>query len=110
MLMIAGLYQFSPWKVAFPPRCRTPASHASVRNHHALRVGMHHGQQCLASCGLLMLVMFGVGLMNLVWMGLLTLLVTLEKALPWSPHTLRRGAGLALLGWGSYLLWAFVSG
>lgn len=110
LLLIAGLYQFSPWKVAFLHRCRMPASHASIRNDDAVRAGALHGLQCLASCGLLMVVMFGVGLMNLMWMGLLTLLVTLEKALRWSPNTLRRGAGVALLGCGSYLLWAFVSG
>jgi predicted metal-binding membrane protein len=44
-----------------------------------LKTGLLHGIHCLGTCGGLMLVMVVVGLMNLPWMILFTILIFLEK-------------------------------
>ena len=50
---------------------------------------------------MLLLLVFGV--MNLLWIGVLTALVLLEKVLPHA-RWLARGTGLVLLGWGALLV------
>ncbi|MCI0454469.1 MAG: DUF2182 domain-containing protein, partial [Candidatus Dadabacteria bacterium] len=45
----------------------------------ALTMGVSHGVYCLGCCWGLMLVLFVVGLMNLSWMGILTLVIFVEK-------------------------------
>ena len=50
-----------------------------------------------------MLVLFAVGVMNLVWVALLTALVLAEKLLPGGIH-LARAAGALLLVSGAYVL------
>jgi predicted metal-binding membrane protein len=66
-------------------------------------MGLHHGIYCLGSCWALMLMMFAVGVMILLWMGLITLIVALEKILPFKLW-LRGISGDVLLIWGGCLL------
>lgn len=42
-------------------------------------MGMDHGAYCLGCCWGLMLVLFVVGIMNIAWMGILTLVIFVEK-------------------------------
>ena len=42
-------------------------------------MGIDHGVYCLGCCWGLMLVLFVVGVMNLSWMGILTLVILVEK-------------------------------
>ena len=42
-------------------------------------MGLKHGFYCAGCCAALMIVMFPLGMMNLVWMGLFTLLMFFEK-------------------------------
>ena len=42
-------------------------------------MGIDHGVYCLGCCCGLMLVLFVVGVMNLTWMGILTLVIFVEK-------------------------------
>jgi len=86
ILILAGLYQISPLKKACLTHCRTPLSYFS---HHwrigstgALQMGVLHGLVCVGCCWALMIVMFAVGAINLLWMGLLTLVMFAEKILP----------------------------
>jgi predicted metal-binding membrane protein len=53
---------------------------------------------------MLMLLLFVLGVMNLVWIGILTLVVLLEKLLPdrWGSWS-SRAIGLVLIGWGLQL-------
>ena len=46
-----------------------------------------------------MTVLFVVGTMNLVWMGVLTLIIFLEKILPYGV-ALGKGTGIGLIGLG----------
>jgi predicted metal-binding membrane protein len=48
----------------------------------ALTMGLRHGAYCLGCCWSLMLLLFVLGVMNLLWIVALTLLVLAEKTLP----------------------------
>jgi len=51
-------------------------------------------------CWMLMALLFVGGIMNLAWIAVLTLLVALEKLLPWGRAvSVLAGAGCILLGW-----------
>jgi predicted metal-binding membrane protein len=102
VLLAAGLYQLSPLKNACLTHCRSPASFLSQnwRPHAlgALRLGVLHGAYCVGCCWLLMALLYVGGVMNLAWIGALSILVLLEKALP-AGSWIRRGAGTALIAW-----------
>jgi predicted metal-binding membrane protein len=86
ILLAAGLYQFTPLKTACLSKCRTPLGYfmANWRDgaRGALVLGARHGSYCVGCCWALMAVMFVVGAMNLVWMGLLASLMLGEKLIP----------------------------
>jgi predicted metal-binding membrane protein len=48
----------------------------------ALSMGAHHGGHCLGCCWALMCVLIVVGVMNLVWVAVLSGFVLLEKVGP----------------------------
>jgi predicted metal-binding membrane protein len=83
VLMGAGLYQFSRWKGVCLTHCRSPLSFILHRWRQgrlgAFWMGIDHGAYCVGCCWGLMLVMFVMGLMSLGWMGLLTVVIFLEK-------------------------------
>jgi predicted metal-binding membrane protein len=84
VLVVAGLYQFTPWKRVCLRACRTPLSFMMTHNFGsgapgALRAGLSHGAYCLGCCWALMTVLVVVGLMNLVWMAVLALIFLVEK-------------------------------
>lgn len=86
LLVLAGIYQLSPLKTVCLRHCRNPAqflaSHYRPGRLGALRMGLSHGSYCIGCCWLLMLLLFAAGVMNLVWIALLTLMVAAEKLLP----------------------------
>ncbi|MDJ0703796.1 MAG: DUF2182 domain-containing protein [Leptolyngbyaceae cyanobacterium MO_188.B28] len=89
VLFLAGVYQVSSLKHACLTHCRSPLSYFA-RNWRdgclgGLRMGLSHGFVCVGCCWALMAVMFAVGAMNLIWMGLLTLLMFAEKIFPFGP-------------------------
>ena len=45
-------------------------------------MGLEHGAYCLGCCWLLFVILFPLGIMNLVVMGFLTALIFAEKTLP----------------------------
>ena len=102
----AGLYQFTPVKLSCLRFCRSPLDF--VINHWrdgpdgALRMGATHGLYCLGCCWVLMLLLFAVGVMNLLWIAALAIVVLLEKLLP-GPWAGRIG-GVLLTGYGLWLL------
>lgn len=107
VLIAAGLYQLSPLKDACLSRCRLPAQFLSRYYRPgasgALRLGLLHGAYCVGCCWLLMALLFVGGVMNLAWVAALTLLVAAEKLLP-GGEWIARIAGVAMVGWGGYLL------
>jgi predicted metal-binding membrane protein len=65
-----------------------------------LQLGLHHGHYCLGCCWAEMLVMFAVGIMNVLWMSGITLAIIAERYLPGSANHVRKLAGIGLLGFG----------
>ncbi len=103
LLMIAGLYQLTPWKNVCLDHCRSPAHFLS---HHwrpgvrgAFRLGLEHGVYCLGCCWAMMGLLFFGGVMNLLWIVGISLFVFLEKMLPFGMWGGRlAGGGLIVLG------------
>lgn len=107
LLIAAGVYQLTPWKDSCLKHCRAPAhflsSHWRAGRAGAFRMGAEHGAFCLGCCWVLMALLFVGGVMNLIWIGAITLFVLLEKVAPWG-RTGGRLSGLALLAAGVALL------
>lgn len=107
LLIVAGLYQLTPFKDACLSRCRSPA--AFLSRHYepgpsgAFRLGMLHGAYCVGCCWLLMALLLVGGVMNLIWVAGLTLFVAAEKLLP-GGLWLARVAGIAMIAWGAALI------
>ena len=113
VLVLAGLYQFAPLKHACLHRCRTPLQFFLTRWRPgwrgALRMGAEHGAFCVGCCWALMALMFVVGVMNLVWIGLLAALMAAERVAP-RGATIARVAGVGFVVWGTVLLVGTVNG
>ncbi len=106
LLIMAGLFQLSSLKNTCLNHCRMPGSFLARywRNgpNGALMMGLHHGLYCVGCCWALMLLLFVGGVMNLLWILILSLYVLLEKLLPFG-KALDRLTGLALIGAGAYM-------
>jgi predicted metal-binding membrane protein len=107
VLVLAGVYQWTPYKEACLRQCRTPMgfliSEWREGRAGALMMGVRHGLFCIGCCWALMLVLFAVGVMNMLWVLLIAVFVLLEKILPLA-RFIRSGSGFALLIWGTYWL------
>ncbi len=107
LLIVAGLWQFSPWKQACLNHCRSPLSFLMTRWRTgwkgAFVMGLDHGAFCLGCCWFLMALLFFGGIMNLWWIGGLALYVLAEKTVP-AGHWLGYGLGAILTAWGAWLL------
>ncbi len=107
LLVAAGVYQFTPQKDACLSRCRSPlvfiTAHWRRGARGAFVMGAQHGLYCLGCCWLLMLLLFVLGVMNLIWVALLAIFVLLEKTLPGAAWFKRLG-GVAFIVWGIALL------
>lgn len=86
MLLLAGVYQFTPLKSTCLRACRTPADFLMTHWHRGLagqlRLGIEHGLYCLGCCWALMALFVGVGAMSLVWAVGIALVVLIEKVRP----------------------------
>ena len=106
-LIGAGLFQFSSFKDACLEKCRNPLAFIMgtkiSSNFDVLKVGLLHGLYCLGCCWALMLILFVNGVMNMLWVVILTIAVLSEKIIPFEKVT-SRFFGLILVFWGSYLI------
>jgi len=106
-LLGAGLFQFSPLKYACLNHCRSPIgfllTHWREGRLGTVRMGIDHGLYCLGCCWALMVLLFVLGVMNLLWIAALTLFVLAEKVVP-AGHLLGRIAGLFMIAWGGWLI------
>jgi predicted metal-binding membrane protein len=105
ILGAAGLVQLSPWKSACLEQCRAIPRALRDGTVRPLSSGLRHGAASVSSCGILMLVLLVVGVMNWVAMLLLTALLVAERvASPGVSPLLTRLSGVGLLGWAGWLL------
>ena len=102
-LIAAGVYQLTPLKYLCLSQCRSPMGFllTSWRDGAlgAFRMGLHHGAYCLGCCWSLMAVLFVVGTMNLAWMGILSMVIFVEKIVPRGVE-MGKATGLALIALG----------
>jgi predicted metal-binding membrane protein len=68
----------------------------------ALIMGLKHGAYCVGCCWLLMLLSFVLGIMNMIWMAMVSVFMMVEKAYPGS-QWLSRTAGLILVACGLWI-------
>ncbi|MFU8788101.1 MAG: DUF2182 domain-containing protein [Methylobacter sp.] len=108
ILFLAGFYQFMPIKNACLTHCKTPMGFLLNEWQEGasgtLMMGLKHGAHCVGCCWAQMLLMFVVGVMNLLGMALITLLVIAEKTMPLESRFICRTVGVAFLAWGVVLL------
>jgi predicted metal-binding membrane protein len=107
VLILAGIYQWTPLKQACLRHCRSPLAFLL---HHwregllgAFASGVRHGAFCLGCCWMLMALLFVGGIMNLAWIAAIALLVLLEKTAPWDGW-MERATGVVLVAWGAVTL------
>jgi len=103
ILIMAGVYQFTPIKRVCLRHCRSPfafvAIHWSDGRLGAVQMGVLHGIFCLGCCWALFAVLVAAGAMSLAWMLALTLVVFAEKVLPLAQITSYAiGVALVILG------------
>ena len=86
LLLAAGIYQLTPFKNACLRHSRSPVhslmQHWRRGTSGAFMMGFHHGVYCIGCCWLLMALLFVFGVMNLVWIAVLSVFVLLEKVVP----------------------------
>lgn len=85
ILVVAGIYQFTPLKRRCLTECRSPYMFVAQRWHggdpnwEAFALGAAHGWFCVGCCWTLMVVMFAIGMGNIGWMLALAGLMAVEK-------------------------------
>lgn len=103
LLLIAGLYQFSPLKRTCLAKCRTPVAFllGEWRPHlaGAWTMGLRHGLLCAGCCWALMVLLFVGGAMNVAWVAALSVAVAIEKMAP-GGERVATVLGLALIAAG----------
>jgi predicted metal-binding membrane protein len=89
LLVVAGIYQFTPLKHYCLNKCRSPLSfilgHWHGRNEfvESFWLGVHHGLFCIGCCWSLMLLMFVAVTAHFLWMLILGTAMAIEKNLSW---------------------------
>jgi len=80
----AGAYQFSALKTHCMTFCQRPFPYLFANWRSESRavfgLGLRQGLHCLGCCWAMMLVMFAVGVMNVVWMAALAVVMAVEKS------------------------------
>ncbi len=86
LLLVAGVFQWTPVKQACLAKCRSPLAFVMAEWREgragALVMGVRHGAYCVACCWALMALLFVAGVMNLLWIAALAILVLVERVLP----------------------------
>lgn len=107
LLILAGLFQFAPVKRACLTHCRNPLTYLLSRwrggPRGGFRLGIAHGAYCVGCCWLLMMTGLAMGVMNMAWMAVLTLVVGVEQVAPHGDR-IAGALGIAIAGWGLMLL------
>lgn len=86
LLFIAAAYQLTPYKRTCLESCRYPLAFMTRHWKRGISggfwMGVSQGTYCLGCCWALMLLLFVGGVMNLWWIGALTVFVLIEKVVP----------------------------
>jgi predicted metal-binding membrane protein len=101
ILLISGLYQFSPLKSKCLGYCKSPFGFFMRRWKRgvagAVMMGTYHGLYCLGCCWPYFLLMVALGWMNVLWMALFAAIIFGEKVWIRGGRWVARGAGIGFL-------------
>jgi predicted metal-binding membrane protein len=101
LLIISGLYQFSPLKTKCLGYCESPMSFFMRRWRSgtigAAKMGTYHGLYCLGCCWPYFLLMIALGWMNLFWMALFAAVIFGEKIWLRDGIWVARSAGISFM-------------
>jgi len=107
LLLIAGIYQWTPLKHACLSKCRSPLGFILNEWREgrwgAFLMGLKHGSYCTGCCWSLMALLFVAGVMNLLWVAAIAGFILLEKVAP-AGHRMGRAAGVLMVAGGVVLL------
>jgi predicted metal-binding membrane protein len=109
LFVAAGAYQWTQLKDVCLAKCQEPFAfllwHGGYRGDvpGCVILGLRHGAYCVGCCWVLMTLLFVGGVMNVLWIALLTLLVLLEKV-TYFGRRLAPLAGIVLIAAGAWLL------
>jgi predicted metal-binding membrane protein len=109
LLIVAGLYQWSPLKDTCLAQCQAPLlfirRYGGFRRNvlGALELGVRHGAYCVGCCWALMTLLFVGGVMNVLWIAAIAALVLAEKVAA-GKRLVSRAAGTGLILGGVWLL------
>ncbi|MFC1880154.1 DUF2182 domain-containing protein [Thermodesulfobacteriota bacterium] len=107
LLCVAGIYQWSSLKHACLRFCRNPFNFLMGNwregSPGALHMGLKHGLLCTGCCWALMTLMFVGGVMNLLWMVVVTAVILIEKVAP-KGDVIAKIAGVAMITSGVYFI------
>jgi predicted metal-binding membrane protein len=107
LLIAAGIFQWTPLKLACLKGCRSPLSFLMSEWREgvagAFVMGLRHGAYCVGCCWFLMALLFVAGVMNLFWVAAIAVFVMAEKILP-KGELLAHIAGVALVIAGATLM------
>jgi predicted metal-binding membrane protein len=102
VFLLAGAYQLSALKHACVTLCQRPFpfffANWTTEPAKVFRLGTRQGLYCLGCCWAMMLVMFAVGVMNVVWMAALGAIMTTEKIATTTRVSRALGLGFIALG------------
>jgi len=83
ILLMAGIYQLTPLKLACLTRCQSPIGFLTSQwkdgSLGTLKMGIEHGIYCLGCCWMLMALLFVGGVMNLIWVAAIATLCRLPQ-------------------------------
>jgi predicted metal-binding membrane protein len=113
LLIIGGVYQFTPLKRICHARCSSPLFFL-MNNWRpgaagALRLGVVHGGDCLGCCAGIMAGLVALGMMNVAWMLTVAVIIFAEKTLPKS-HRIALPLGVVMVAGGTVTLAASLFG
>src|SRR5918997_6357943 len=101
LLILSGLYQFSPLKTKCLGYCESPMSFFMRRWRSgtigAVKMGTYHGLYCLGCCWPYFLLMIALGWMNLLWMALFAAIIFGEKIWLRGGIWIARSAGISFM-------------
>jgi len=109
VLILAGLYQWTPLKEACLAYCQSPLLFIQQQGGFrgdpggALALGFRHGIYCIGCCWALTALLFVGGVMNLLWIAVLAILILLEKLTPFG-CVVARIAGVGFIASGVWML------
>lgn len=114
VLVAVGVFQLTPLKEACLRHCRAPLQfiqhHGGFRRdpRGSLAIGFRHGLYCVGCCWALMCLLFVGGVMNLLWIAMISIFVLAEKLVRsggWLPRT----TGGMLVAGGLWVLGASIA-